>query len=433
MNREHERDCAVHQSLLIRSDAAQSGMAVLIHTGVHQLGAEVQWCSASAQASEASNAVAAAVTANSTAVTVHTHEGEPEQRWSAVLSSLTSWSDSAVTSSSSTAVGESQGPTLVLDDSGDLSKLLHEGIKIEQANATDGAVGSASTDSDRHTIAQLLDTDELASDTQRWQRIAQGVQGVVDATAAGAHKLLQLAADSALLVPAMNVSDAVTHSRFAASQSDRVKASLVQGLHTLCGVDVAGKSSVVCGYGDVGKACAAALKAAGSRVSVTEVDPICAVQAAVEGYEVVTLEQAVQSGADVYLTTTGVTDTVAARHLTAMKDGAVVGSIGIGTPHGEIEVAALQDAAQHTEAGAATTRYTLGSGSSVTLISDGKLLEFASNTSTDSTNGGTAEQSTSLFAVSAALATQLLALVEMHRESHVHMLYSQNFAHTVTA
>jgi adenosylhomocysteinase len=193
---------------------------------------------------------------------------------------------------------------MILDDGGDATMLVHKGREFEAA----GAVPDPSTgESDEFKVFLQLLTDSLAEDPQRWTQIADGIQGVTEETTTGVHRLYEMARDGKLLFPAINVNDSVTKSKF--DNLYGCRHSLIDGINRATDVMLAGKVSVVCGYGDVGKGSAASLRAQGSRVVVTEIDPICALQAAMEGYDVKTLEDVVET-ADVFITTTGNKDII---------------------------------------------------------------------------------------------------------------------------
>jgi adenosylhomocysteinase len=214
------------------------------------------------------------------------------------------------------------GPNMILDDGGDATLLLHKGVELEAA----GAVPEA-TDEDSEEYRVILDLLRtcFAADPTRWTRVAAGVRGVTEETTTGVHRLYEFASQGRLLFPAINVNDAVTKSKFDNKYGTRH--SLVDGINRGTDVLIGGKVAVVCGYGDVGKGCAESLRGQGARVVVTEIDPICALQAAMDGFQVSTLEDVVET-ADIFVTATGNKDIITAEHMSAMKHQAIVGNIG---------------------------------------------------------------------------------------------------------
>ncbi len=214
------------------------------------------------------------------------------------------------------------GPNMILDDGGDATLLLHKGVEYEKA----GAVPSPdSTDNEEMQVVLRLLERVLGEDPQRWTRVSAEVKGVTEETTTGVNRLYQMQQSGALLFPAINVNDSVTKSKF--DNLYGCRHSLVDGIFRATDVMLAGKTAVVCGYGDVGKGSAASLRAQGAKVVVTEIDPICALQAAMEGYDVKTLEDVVET-ADVFITTTGNKDIITAVDMERMKHQAIVGNIG---------------------------------------------------------------------------------------------------------
>ena len=290
--------------------------AVLIETLV-ALGAEVRWasCNIFSTQDHAAAAIAAA------GIPVFAWKGETlEEYWWCTEQAL-SWPDGA-------------GPNMILDDGGDATLLVHKGVEYERAGAVPDP---ASAESHEFRIVLELLTRSLAEDPQRWARIAAGIKGVTEETTTGVHRLYQLAETGELLFPAINVNDSVTKSKF--DNLYGCRHSLIDGLNRATDVMIGGKVAVVCGYGDVGKGCAESLRGQGARVIVTEIDPICALQAAMHGYQVATLEDVVET-ADIFITATGNKDIITAEHMGRMKHQAIVGNIG----HfdNEIDIAGLE-------------------------------------------------------------------------------------------
>ncbi|MCB9858138.1 MAG: adenosylhomocysteinase [Phycisphaerales bacterium] len=288
--------------------------AVLIETLV-ELGAEVRWASCNIFSTQDHAAIAVAVGPNGTpenpqGVPVFAWKGETlEEYWWCTIQAL-SWP-------------EHNGPTLILDDGGDATLFVHKAREFELA----GKVPAFNTDKEPEEWGIILEAirSELAENPGKWTKLAEGVVGVSEETTTGVHRLYEMSKNKTLLFPAINVNDCVTKSKF-----DNVygcRHSLIDGINRATDVMMGGKMAVVCGYGDVGKGCAQSLRGQGCRVVITEIDPICALQAAMEGYEIKTLEDVVER-ADIFVTTTGNKDIITADHMKKMKTGAIVGNIG---------------------------------------------------------------------------------------------------------
>jgi adenosylhomocysteinase len=287
--------------------------AVLIETLV-ALGAEVRWASCNIFSTQDEAAAAVVVGPDGTpddprGVPVFAWKGETLEEYWWCTTQILLWPDG-------------QGPNMLLDDGGDATLLVHKGTEWEKA----GAVPSAQPD-DPEEWQVILETVRrgLAEHPDRWTRVGQGVRGVTEETTTGVHRLYQLHEAGELLFPAINVNDSVTKSKF--DNRYGCRHSLLDGINRATDVLIGGKMAVVCGYGDVGKGCAEALRGQGARVVVTEIDPICALQAAMDGYQVVRLEDVVEQ-ADFFITATGCKDVITADHMRRMKDKAVVGNIG---------------------------------------------------------------------------------------------------------
>src|SRR5204863_5354258 len=216
----------------------------------------------------------------------------------------------------------SSGPNMILDDGGDATMLIHQGGECEQAGAVPAATEAESEE--WHVFLDLL-RERLTSEPGKWARMAEGVRGVTEETTTGVHRLYEMAATGSLLFPAINVNDSVTKSKF--DNKYGCRHSLIDGINRGTDVLIGGKTAVVCGYGDVGKGCAESLRGQGARVLVTEIDPICALQAAMDGYQVARLDDVVGS-ADIFITATGNRDVITAAHMAQMKHQAIVGNIG---------------------------------------------------------------------------------------------------------
>src|SRR5688572_9122167 len=294
--------------------------AVLVETLV-SLGAEVRWVSCNIFSTQDHAAAAIVVGPHGTpeepqGVPVFAWKGETLDEYWWCTEQLFKFTDDA---------GNVIGPNMILDDGGDATLLVHKGVEFEKTGVVPTVDDEDHTVSDEYRI--ILDTlrRSLAEDPKRWTTVASDIRGVTEETTTGVHRLYQLAEQGLLLFPAINVNDSVTKSKF--DNKYGIRHSLVDGINRATDVLIGGKVAVVCGFGDVGKGSAEALAGQGARVIVTEVDPICALQAAMEGYQVARLEDVVAVG-DFFITTTGCRDVIRTEHLLAMKDKAIVGNIG---------------------------------------------------------------------------------------------------------
>lgn len=290
--------------------------AVLIETLV-ELGAQVRWCSCNIFSTQdhAAAAIAAA------GIPVYAWKGETLEEYWWCTEQVLNWP-------------ENQEPNMILDDGGDATLLVHKGVEY----AKTGAVPEpGANDSEEWKVILSVLKRSLSEDPERYNRMAESIQGVTEETTTGVHRLYQMVESGELLFPAMNVNDSVTKSKF--DNLYGCRESLVDGIKRATDVMIAGKIAVVCGYGDVGKGSAQSLRGLGATVWITEIDPICALQAAMEGYRVVTMEDAV-SEADIFVTTTGNKDIITHDHMVAMKDQAIV--CNIGHFDNEIDIAGVQ-------------------------------------------------------------------------------------------
>ncbi|MGO4454241.1 adenosylhomocysteinase [Arthrobacter sp. RAF14] len=291
--------------------------AVLIET-LTALGAEVRWASCNIFSTQ-DEAAAAIVVGKGTP---EDPQGVPVFAWKGETLEEYWWTAEQILTWPGADQNPDLGPNMILDDGGDATLLLHKGVEFEAAGAVPGA-----TEEDPEEYRIILDVlrADLAADPQKWTRIASRIQGVTEETTTGVHRLYQLAEQGRLLFPAINVNDSVTKSKF--DNKYGIRHSLPDGINRATDVLMGGKVAVVCGYGDVGKGAAEALRGQGSRVIVTEIDPICALQAAMDGYQVARLENVLSEG-DIFITTTGNKDVIMAADMAAMKDKAIVGNIG---------------------------------------------------------------------------------------------------------
>ena len=263
---------------------------------------------------------------------------------------------------------------MILDDGGDATLLVHKGVEFEKAGAVPDP---ASADSEEFRLILETLQRSLADDPQRWTRAAAGILGVTEETTTGVHRLYQFAERGELLFPAINVNDSVTKSKF--DNLYGCRHSLIDGINRGTDVMIAGKVAVICGYGDVGKGCAESLRGQGARVIVTEIDPICALQAAMEGYQVQTLEDVVET-ADIFITATGNKDIITADHMARMKHQAIVGNIG----HfdNEIDIAGLTElpGIERINVKPQVDEWVFPDGHSIIVLSEGRLLNLGNAT-----------------------------------------------------
>jgi adenosylhomocysteinase len=330
--------------------------AVLIETLV-ALGAEVRWCSCNIFSTQ-DHAAAAIAEAG---IPVFAWKGETlEEYWWCTEQALT-WPDG-------------EGPNMILDDGGDATLLVHKGVEYEAAGAVPDP---ASAENEELRIILTTLQRSLEEDAQRFTRIAGNVKGVTEETTTGVHRLYQFAATGQLLFPAINVNDSVTKSKF--DNLYGCRHSLIDGINRATDVMIGGKVAVVCGYGDVGKGCAESLRGQGARVVITEIDPICALQAAMEGYQVVTLEDVVET-ADIFITATGNKDVITAEHMARMKHQAIVGNIG----HfdNEIDIAGLTatKGIEKINIKPQVDEWRFSDGKSIIVLSEGRLLNLGNAT-----------------------------------------------------
>ncbi len=360
--------------------------AVLIETLV-ELGAKVRWVSCNIFSTQDHAAAAVAVGPNGTVdapagVPVFAWKGEtlPEYWW--CTEQAVAW-----------PAGEQ--PNMILDDGGDVTLLIHKGVQFEAA----GVVPSAGPE-DSEEYAVILDTlrRSLAEDPQRYTTIAAGIKGVTEETTTGVMRLYEFFKAGSLLFPAINVNDSVTKSKF--DNLYGCRHSLVDGINRATDVMLAGKTAVVCGFGDVGKGSAESLRAQGARVIVTEIDPICALQASMQGYQVARLEDVIGT-ADVFITTTGNKDIIMAEDMAKMKHQAIVGNIG----HfdNEIDVVGLTKTPGivRNNIKPQVDEWVFADGHSIILLSEGRLLNLGNATGHPS------------FVMSASFTNQVLAQIEL--------------------
>src|SRR3984885_12417563 len=362
---------------------------VLIET-LTALGAEVRWCSCNIFSTQDHAAAAVAVGPDGT---VDDPQGAPVFAWKGETLEEYWWCTEQVLNWPEGEDG-SIGPNMILDDGGDATLLVHKGTEYEKA----GAVPDPSTaESEQHEVILKTLTRTLEEDPQRWTRVGQGIKGVTEETTTGVHRLYEMVESGELLFPAINVNDSVTKSKF--DNLYGCRHSLIDGINRATDVMIGGKVAVVCGYGDVGKGCASSLRGQGARVIITEIDPICALQAAMEGYEVRRLDDIVAT-ADIFVTTTGNKDIITLDHMSRMKHNAIVGNIG----HfdNEIEMAALEGSgAERINIKPQVDEWKFPDGHSIIVLSEGRLLNLGNATGHPS------------FVMSNSFTNQVIAQVEL--------------------
>jgi len=360
--------------------------AVLIETLV-ELGADVRWVSCNIFSTQDHAAAGAVVGPTGTVddpkgVPVFAWKGETlEEYWWCTEQALM-WPDGS-------------GPNMLLDDGGDATLLVHKGVEFEKA----GSVPAFDPDKDPEEWGVILDLlrGELAKHPGRWTKVAAEIKGVTEETTTGVHRLYEMMKAGTLLFPAINVNDSVTKSKF--DNLYGCRHSLTDGILRASDVMLAGKVAVICGYGDVGKGCAQALKGQGARVVITEIDPICALQAAMEGYQVTTLEDVLPT-ADIFITATGNYGIITVDHMARMKDKAIVGNIG----HfdNEIDMAGLKKAGiQRVNIKPQFDEFVFPDGHSVLILAEGRLLNLGCATGHPS------------FVMSASFSNQVIAQLEL--------------------
>jgi len=362
--------------------------AVLIET-LTALGAEVRWCSCNIFSTQDHAAAAAVVGPDGT---IDDPKGIPVFAWKGETLDEYWWCTERALD---WVGGDGLGPNLILDDGGDATMLVHKGADYEK----DGAAPDPSTGESEEFVSFLkLLNKSIEEDGQRYTTIAAGIIGVSEETTTGVGRLYQMAKAGTLLFPAINVNDSVTKSKF--DNLYGCRHSLVDGIFRGTDVMLAGKVGVVCGYGDVGKGSAASLRAQGCRVVVTEIDPICALQASMEGYDVKTLDDVVET-ADVFITTTGNKDIITADDMARMKHHAIVGNIG----HfdNEIDVAGLEKTPgiERVNIKPQVDKWVFEDGHAIILLSEGRLLNLGNATGHPS------------FVMSNSFTNQTLAQIEL--------------------
>jgi len=376
--------------------------AVLIET-LAELGADVRWVSCNIFSTQDHAAAAVVVGRPETGGTVDKPRGIPVYAWKGETLEEYWWC-----TSEALMWPDGGGPTLIVDDGGDATLLVHKGVEFEGKNAVP-AFNEADDPEEWGVILDLL-RRELARDPQRWTRVAKDLRGVSEETTTGVHRLYQMQEAGSLLFPAINVNDSVTKSKF-----DNIygcRHSVVDGLNRATDVMIAGKLAVVAGFGEVGKGCAQALRGQGARVVVTEIDPICALQAAMEGFEVRTLDSVVDK-ADIFVTATGNKNVITADHMAHMKHNAIVSNIG----HfdNEIDMAGLKKVSgvRRVNIKPQYDEWVFPDGHSVLVLAEGRLMNLGCATGHPS------------FVMSASFTNQVLAQLALaaNKGEYVNQVY----------
>jgi len=351
--------------------------AMLIET-LKELGADLRWASCNIFSTQ-DHAAAAIAKAGSAAV--FAWKGETlEEYWWCTEQALT-WPDGS-------------GPDMIVDDGGDATLFIHQGVKIEK----DPKLLRQKADNKEFAIILERLAQAWKKNPKRWQKVAAGIRGVSEETTTGVHRLYQMQAAGELLFPAINVNDSVTKSKF--DNLYGCRESLADGIKRATDIMIAGKMVVICGYGDVGKGCAQSMRGFGARVVVTEIDPICALQAAMEGYEVRTLEE-VASAADIFVTATGCCDVITGRHMEKMKDEAIICNIGHFDSEIDMHYLETSRVCRKETIKPQVDKWTLKSGRSIIVLAEGRLVNLGCATGHPS------------FVMSNSFTNQTLAQIEL--------------------
>jgi len=373
--------------------------AVLIETLV-VLGAQVRWASCNIFSTQDHAAAAIVVGSEGTidrpkGVPVYAWKGESLEEYWWCTEQVLRWPDGA-------------GPNMILDDGGDATMLVHKGVEFERTGVVPD---SSEDDSEEWGVVLEVLRRTVAAEPELWHGIAAGITGVTEETTTGVHRLYQMQEAGSLMFPAINVNDSVTKSKF--DNLYGCRHSLIDGLNRATDVMIGGKVALVCGYGDVGKGCAASLRGQGARVIVTEVDPICALQAAMEGYQVARIED-VLSQVDIYVTATGNLNVITAEHMARMKHQAIVSNIG----HfdNEIDMAGLKKMSdvQKVNIKPQVDEYVFPDGHSVIVLAEGRLMNLGCATGHPS------------FVMSNSFSNQVIAQIELftHRDFYEKKVYT---------
>ncbi len=356
--------------------------AMLIET-LKELGADIRWASCNIFSTQDH---AAAAVAEEGLAAVFAWKGETlEEYWWCTEQALT-WPDGT-------------GPDLIVDDGGDATLFIHLGVKLEKGQSL---LKKKIENKEVKIIYERLE-ESIKRDPQKWQKVAAGIRGVSEETTTGVHRLYQMQKEGELLFPAINVNDSVTKSKF--DNLYGCRESLADGIKRATDVMIAGKVVVVCGYGDVGKGCAQSMRGFGARVIITEIDPICALQAAMEGYEVKALEEILDMG-DIYVTATGCCDVITGKHMEKMKDEAIVCNIGHFDSEIDMHYLETSKFCKKETIKPQVDKWKLKSGRSILVLAEGRLVNLGCATGHPS------------FVMSNSFTNQCLAQMELAAKKH---------------
>ncbi|RKY46657.1 MAG: adenosylhomocysteinase [Candidatus Neomarinimicrobiota bacterium] len=365
--------------------------AVLIET-LKELGADIRWASCNIFSTQ-DHAAAAIADAG---IPVFAWKGETlEEYWWCTRMAL---------------LHGDKGPHMIVDDGGDATLFVHEGVRLEKEYAETGTLPEITAKNKELQIMHRLILQDMEACPKRWHRVAEEIRGVSEETTTGVHRLYQYMEQGKLLFPAINVNDSVTKSKF--DNLYGCRESLADGIKRATDVMVAGKTVMICGYGDVGKGCAQSMKGFGARVIISEIDPICALQAAMEGYEIKTVEEAIKEDApDIFVTATGNCDVITADHMAAMKDMAIV--CNIGHFDNEIQVDAVLNRPDTTKINVKpqVDQIRFDDGHSIILLSEGRLVNLGNATGHPS------------FVMSNSFSNQVLAQIDLWSKDHEKKVY----------
>ena len=362
--------------------------AMLIET-LKELGADIRWASCNIFSTQDH---AAAAVAKKKLAAVFAWKGETlEEYWWCTEQALT-WPDGS-------------GPDLIVDDGGDATLFIHQGVKMEK----NPSLFKQKVSNKEFKIIVSRLQESFKRDPKRWQKVAAKVRGVSEETTTGVHRLYQMHAAGELLFPAINVNDSVTKSKF--DNLYGCRESLADGIKRATDIMIAGKIVVVCGYGDVGKGCAQSMRGFGARVIITEIDPICALQAAMEGYEVKTLEEVVEIG-DIFVTATGCCDVITGKHMEKMKNEAIVCNIGHFDSEIDMNYLETSKYCQKENIKPQVDKWKLKSGRSIIVLAEGRLVNLGCATGHPS------------FVMSNSFTNQCLAQIELATKKHAVGVYT---------